>query len=768
MKRILLLVSGIVLLLIIAAFSVPFFIPKSVYKNQIEKAATNALQREVTLAGDVHIAVFPRISASIEQVTVANPDGFAGPNMIEAGELRGSVKWMPLLSRRVDVQEIAFVDAKVFLQRRADGSTNWEFAAADETSPTQEESGGGFDAGIESAVLENASLTFQDDQAGKTYQLAELDLQASMRGMDQPLNAEASGRFQDQAFTIDAWLDAPEALTRNAPAQARFSLESDFGDVRYDGRLQLGDAPSVEGDFTATLPDVAALAQQFDLDLPAQAALGRVKASGKIDGALDALSLTGLDVSHDSNLLTATYAGAVTLAGNGNVNGTVSVSSDRLRALLAVADIDLAPGDTLQAFAVSGMAKGSFNSLMLENLDLSLDDLTGTGQAGFDMSASTPRIIGDLDLPSLDLTPFMGEPDTSQPSQGIQPWSDEPLELSGLKSVNADLDLKVGTLTLGEIVLTDAVMAVDLTNGLLTADLSQFKAFSGTWLGKLVVDARPAQPKVSFDMQGENVAVSNLLGTLAGFDSLTGTGQFKVSAQSSGASIDAIMQAMDGEVSTNLSDGVIRGLNVAALVRSTASLKDALTTGSVQDLNFGEALSETAETDFSSFKTVLKVNDGVANVDVMKLLSPILGIDGTGQINLGGQSMDLRLATSVDKSAQGQGSVIQLNGIPVPVRISGAWTNPKITPDLSGVRSAFQAELGSRVLEELGVPGEAGSGSTEDVIGGLLGIKKPAQETAEPEDTDQEPAADPSAEDIAIQALGGLLNNRKKKDSDSN
>jgi AsmA protein len=761
MKRVLLIISGIAILLIIAAVSVPFFIPKSVYKAQIERAATNALQREVTLAGDVNISVFPRISASVQQVTVANPEGFATPNMIEAGELRGSVKWIPLLSRRVDVQEIAFVDANVFLQRKTDGSTNWELAAKDETTPSTEDSGGGFEAGIQSAVLQNASLTFQDDKAGQTYQVSELDLQASLRGMDQPLSAEASGRFQDQAFAMDLWLDAPNALTSNAPANTRLDLTSDLGDLHYEGSLQLGDAPRLGGAFEAALPNAAALAQQFDLDLPAQAALGRVEVSGKATGALDALSLTELDMSHTSDLLRASYKGAVSLAGDGTVNGDLSVASDRMRDLHRTAEVDLASGDTLQAFAVSGTAAGSFESIMLNNLDLSLDDLTGTGKAGLDLSGTPPRITGDLTLPTLDLTPFMGEPDQSQPSQGIQPWSDEPLDLSSLKSVNADLNLKVGTLTVGEIVLTDTVMAVDLTNGLLTADLSQFKAFNGDWLGKLTVDARPATPKVNFNMQGQNVAVSNLLGTLAGFDSLTGTGQFKVSAQSTGTSIDQIMQAIDGEVSTNLSDGVIKGLNVAALVRSASSLKQALATGSIQNLNFGEALSKNAETDFSSFNTVLKVNDGVANVDVMKLLSPVLGIDGTGQINLAGQSMDLRLATSVDKSAQGQGSVIQLNGIPVPVRISGAWTNPKVTPDLSGVRAAFQAELGSRVLEELGVSGSAESGSTEDVIGGLLGIKKP-----EADSSDTDVPAETSAEDAAIKALGGLLSNRKKKESE--
>jgi AsmA protein len=762
MKRVLLIVSGIAALLIIAAFSVPFFIPKSVYKNQIENAATNALQRDVTLAGDVKISVFPHISASVEQVSVANPDGFATPNMIEAGALRGSVKWMPLLSRRVDVQEIAFVDADVFLQRKADGNTNWEFASSKEASPPPEGTNGSFDAGIESAILKNASLTFQDDQSGETYKLSELDLEASLRGMDQPLSATASGRFQEQAFTVDIWLDAPEALTRNLPAQARLDLASDLANIKYDGSVQLGDAPSLNGTFETVVADLAALTQQFELDVPARSALGRLQVAGKASGALDSPSLTELKLTHDSDLLSASYEGSVSLNGDGTVAGTLSIASDRMRDLLSAAAIELAPGDTLQTFAVSGTANGTFKSVMVNNLNLSLDALRGTGQAGIDVSATTPRIIGDLSVPALDLTPFMGEPDPEKTNQGIQPWSDETLELSGLKSVNANLSLEVGSLTIGDVELTDAVMDVDLTDGLLTADLSQFKAFSGLWLGKLTVDARPATPKVGFDMQGQNVAVANLLGTLAGFDSLTGTGQFKVSAQSSGTSIDAIMQAIDGEVSTSLSDGVVKGLNVAALVRSASSLKQAIATGSIQELNFGEALSQNAETDFSSFNTVLKVNNGVANVDVMKLLSPILGVDGTGQINLAGQSMDLRLATSVDKSAQGQGSVVQLNGIPVPIRISGAWTNPKVTPDLSGVSSAFKAELGSRVLEELGVSNSAGSGRTEDVIGGLLGIKKPDPEAP----TDDAPA-ETSAEDVAIKALGGLLNNRKKKEADT-
>ena len=59
MKRILIIVSAIVVILAIAVITLPFLIPSSVYKAQIEKAATTALGREVTLLGEAKLSYFP-------------------------------------------------------------------------------------------------------------------------------------------------------------------------------------------------------------------------------------------------------------------------------------------------------------------------------------------------------------------------------------------------------------------------------------------------------------------------------------------------------------------------------------------------------------------------------------------------------------------------------------------------------------------------------------------------------------------------------------
>jgi AsmA protein len=157
----------------------------------------------------------------------------------------------------------------------------------------------------------------------------------------------------------------------------------------------------------------------------------------------------------------------------------------------------------------------------------------------------------------------------------------------------------------------------------------------------------------------------------------------------------------------------------------------------------------------------------------MKLINPVLGIDGSGKINLGGQTLDLRLATLIDKSGSGSGSVVQLNGIPVPVRVSGSWSNLKVSPDTSGIQAALKAELGNKLKDQLSdrIGGDAGA-----ILGNVLGVPAtpsptPAPEPsegAEPATAQPEPKApatiEEAAEQAAKNALGDLFRTKKKEE----
>jgi AsmA protein len=922
MKRIALIAGGIFVLLIGAALAVPFLIPKSVYRAQIERAAGDALQRKVTLDGQVRLSLFPRIAASVGGMKVANPEGFEGAYMIEAGELRGAVKWAPLLfGQRVEVHELAFVDASVSLQRKADGTTNWVLEdKAPSEGPAAE--GGGFNGAVEHLRLENASLTYQDDQAGARYELRELDLTAAMTALDEPFELDAKGFFQSHRFDIRANLDSLEAATTGQPATLEATLGTDFVKARYDGGITLGAVPTLDGTFSASsesvsslldyanvevpfdlaklgkinaegdvsgaldtlainvkkftqsselaktgftgkinlgpepviignftfdapkidaltkfaglklpvnvaalgaldiegklsgklaepaldferlkvkgplinanyiggvalgavpqlngkltfdTPKAGELAKQLNIELPAAAALEKVNFSGNLSGAADALQLTAIDFKHDGDLLQATYTGDVALADPGTLQGKLTASSEQLRALLAAADIELAPGSTMQTFSATSDVSGTFTNIALAALDLKLDAITAMGNAGIDLTGPKPRLTGKLNMGSLDLSPFLAPADQKpQAAKPLEAWSKDKLDLAGLSAANADLQLTTTQITLGSVKLTDAALTAQLVDGKLAADLSKFKAFGGNWEGRMTVDAASAVPAVSFAMQGDSVAMSNLLGTLAGFDKLAGTGAFKIDATTRGDSFDALVRGLNGEVSTNLSEGALKGINVTQLVRSAQSLQQAFATGKLNTLDFRNVLSPTAETDFTKFDSVLKIENGVANVDLLKLISPALGIDGTGSIDIGGQKLDLRLATAIDKKGQGAGAVVQLNGIPVPVRLSGSWDKLKVTPDFSGVQAALEAELKGKLLD--GITGGTGS-STSDIIGGVIGgppktgttpavpatgETTPPAEAVPPRSTEEQ--LEDAAEKAARDALGGLFGRKR-------
>lgn len=927
MKRIALIAGGIFVLLIGAAMAVPFLIPKSVYRAQIEQAAGEALQRKVTLEGEVRLSLFPRIAASVRGMKVANPEGFEGAYMIEAGELRGAVKWAPLLfGQRVEVHELAFVDASVSLQRKADGTTNW---VLEDTAPSEGAGaeGGGFNGAVQQLRLENASLTYQDDGAGARYELRELDLTAAMTEWDEPFELDATGFFQSHRFDIQANLDSLEAAMTGQPATLAAAIGTDFVKARYNGTVTLGEVPALEGAFSASSEAVSSLldyanvevpfdlaklgrinaegdvsgaldtlainvrkftqsselartgftgrinlapepvitgnftfdapridaltkfaglqlpvnlaplggldiegtvsgklgepdldfgklkvrgplinasytgavalgvvpqlngkltfdtpgggelARQLNVEIPAAAALEKVNFSGSLSGAADALQLTAIDFRHAGDLLQATYTGDVALAGPGALQGKLTASSEQLRALLAAADIELAPGSTMQTFSATSDVSGTFTNIALAALDMKLDAITAKGNAGIDLTGPRPRLTGRLNMGSLDLSPFLAPADQKpQAARPLEAWSRDKLDLAGLSAANADLQLTTAQITLGSVKLTDAVLTAQLVDGRLAADLSKFKAFGGNWEGRITVDAASAVPAVSFAMQGDSVAMSSLLGTLAGFDKLAGTGAFKIDAATRGDSLDALMRGLNGEVSANLSEGALKGINVTQLVRSAQSLQQALASGKLNTLDFRNVLSPTAETDFTKFDSLLKIGNGVANVNLLKLISPALGIDGTGSIDIGGQKLDLRLATAIDKTGQAAGAVVQLNGIPVPVRLSGSWNQLKVTPDFSGVQAALEAELKGRLVDE--ITGRGASGAA-DVIGGIIGMPAktgpvpaasgagdPAPPAKTPVSGSPEKQLEDAAEKAARDALGGIFGRRRPAESE--
>ena len=338
MKRFLIIAGTIIAILIAALVTVPFLIPSSVYKAQVESAASKALGRNVTLKGDPRVSILPVLSASIDGVEVANPEGFSDPLMIEAGSLRASVKLMPLLSQRVEIAQITLNDPTVRLERLADGRANWEFGTNERPAGEEQPSSGsgGLETGIDRAALSNAAVYYRDWTTDTQYALTEFDGTARLSALDQPLSSSGKGLLNGQAFDYQIQLETLAALTAQEPVSLDATLKTIYGDISYDGALTLTDVPSFDGAFEVqsdTLGQVLPILGGDQLPIIASA-LDSLRAKGTISGATTDAVLDFSTMKLNATGLDFDYAGQVTLGEMPILNGNVELNAADAQRLL--------------------------------------------------------------------------------------------------------------------------------------------------------------------------------------------------------------------------------------------------------------------------------------------------------------------------------------------------------------------------------------------------------------------------------------------------
>lgn len=410
--------------------------------------------------------------------------------------------------------------------------------------------------------------------------------------------------------------------------------------------------------------------------------------------------------------------------------GDVTVRSDDLRALAAQADAALPEGDVYERFLLRGRASGDASRLAFENAHLEFDAIAGDGGVTLNLAGAKPALSGALALGDVDVTPYLpaNAGDNAGASGGVAPWSEEPIDLAPLRAVDADFTLTVRSLKARAFEFGRSDVTARLRDGRLQIDLSELQAYEGSGTAQVVVNANGAVPSYALSADLANIQAQPFLQAAARFSRLTGAGAGRLSLTAQGRSQAEIMRSLDGSGGFDFTDGALRGVNVAAALRGIE--------GALQgDLNL-DAFRSNATTDFTDFIGQFAIEDGVARVRDFRMSSPLFRMTGSGALNIAEQSLDLHLEPRAVASAQGQGGAANLNGLGVPLRVSGSWG--AVTAGIDS--AALENALAQRAQDELvnAVGGDVG-GLLRDVIGGGSGGDASA--------SDDEPATDANAED---------------------
>ena len=202
-------VSGMLVILLGTITLIGIRIPLTLVKTQIERAAGDLINRQVTIDGGLYLTLSLKPSIDMEEMTIANPDGWPeGVSFVSAGSGTGQLDALSLLGGNIRVLQFKVSDVDLNLVTRADHSANYSFEftdKADEAQDSGQEKSFLRLAGIDELLLDNIDIVYHDELSGNSYEFTideafgaapeggTLSLILTGQLVGQPLHLEISG-----------------------------------------------------------------------------------------------------------------------------------------------------------------------------------------------------------------------------------------------------------------------------------------------------------------------------------------------------------------------------------------------------------------------------------------------------------------------------------------------------------------------------------------------------------------------------------------------
>jgi AsmA protein len=361
-----------------------------------------------------------------------------------------------------------------------------------------------------------------------------------------------------------------------------------------------------------------------------------------------------------------------------------------------------APGALQGPLSAKAEVRINGTVVMFNGVTGTLGDGAFNGWASVD-AASKPLVKLDLDFQRLDVAAK-----APAASAGSQPWSNATFDLNGLNYVDAQVRISAAELDIGEARFAPAAIDATLASGVLKAAFPNLRAYGGQVSGQLAVDASSGNPAYALSADLVGVRALPLLQSAADFDKLDGKMQAKLALRSTGSSQRAVMSNLSGTVFVNFQDGIIRGLNVAQMIRS-------LTSGTLSGWQEGKEQS----TDMTQLSASFRIEKGRATSSDLNLVGPLVRMTGAGTIDLATKALAFRVEPKLVMTTEGQGRASDPVGLGIPVVIDGPWAEPRIYPDMAGILDNPDAAYAK--LKEMG-KGLFGPGGGLGGLGNLGGL----------------------------------------------
>ncbi len=420
-----------------------------------------------------------------------------------------------------------------------------------------------------------------------------------------------------------------------------------------------------------------------------------------------------MTLSISSRKFNANYSGKVNL--NGSAVGQLNLSVISLGNLMAW--IGQGGNEHLGAFSYNGKISVDANSFSFDKASFALDDIKASGSGSIDMYGK-PSITTELSFGELDIVAILGgdaksagKKTAGRTNNNVSKPDNVPIDLSALKSFDAHLKLKAKKVRYGKVVGGPVNTTLIVKDGIARIALPQTPFYGGIVLADISADGSGDIPAIDIDAKLSNINALPLFGDAADFKRIEGKLNSSIKIKGFGKTSRLFAKSLKGSSSAKFTDGAIRGVNISRIYNNLTA---------VMAGGFKENQDE--KTNFTELGLSFLIDKGVAVTNDIKLLGPLVKMDGAGNVNLGEENIDIRLNPLIVSSTTGQSGEFDLGGVGIPVLIKGPLNNPRVYPDLKGILANPEAAIGliSKLGQTIDGLGNVTNEPVKNIIGNLI------------------------------------------------
>lgn len=693
----LLLLGGVV------AYVAATFNPNN-YKPQVIQLVKDKKQRTLKLDGDIRLKFWPNIGADLGKASLSE---FKSETEFASVEnARVSLKLLPLLSKKVVVDEVEVRGVRATLVKRKDGTLNIADLLSKDDKPSEAVA---FD--IDHVSIANANLTYRDEKERTSLALSQVNVKTGRIAPNVPGKVDLSFTVSGDRPKMNLGLSLKTKLTFDLEQQV-YSLEG----LSLDAKGQAADISNLNakasgsvmaklkaGELTTQGLSVAftGVSGKDNLDIKFDAPkllITKDKASGDkvtvnakisnaqgvttarvelpgLEGTAQAFTAAAMTLDLDMKQGEQSVKATVRSPLSGNLQ-TQQISLPQLTVSVTAAGPNL-PGKSLTGSLSGSASVNGAKQQAQANLAGKVADSTIKAQLGVNGFAP-PGLSFDIDIDQLDLDKYAP---STQTAGGVKPGAEKPIDVSALRSLRANGKVRIGLLKMSNIKASNVRLDIRAAGGQVDVSPLSANLYEGAMNGAMSVNAAGAAPRFAIRQNLSGVSIGPLLKDLANKDALEGKGTVNIDVNTQGATVGALKRALAGNAAVALRDGAVKGIDIAGTIRDARARLGTLKGQQTQSSD------KNKKTDFSELNGTFAIQNGIARNNDLSLKSPLLRVNGEGDINIGEDTVNYLVKASIVGSLTGQDGrdIKELKGVTVPVRATGPMTAPSFALDFNAM-----------------------------------------------------------------------------------